>query len=273
MAIYIVTGVLGAGKSLLTVAKIQEYVKEGRRVAGNFDLNMSALGGKRCKVSYTRVPDFPTAADLELIGKGHDEETYNEDKNGILVLDELAVWLNSREWNDKNRKDLIRWFVHARKRRWDVYLLVQDIEMIDAQIRKALCQYIVECHALDKIRVPVITPIYKLLTGKKYIPLPKYHIASVKMGRVENAVSVDRWSTSGKHLYSCYDTEQIFDPDYEHGVHSVLSPWHMEGRYLPERMSLPALILRLFIYCYLRLVLPLFGYRLSTRGGLRPCVR
>lgn len=268
MSIYIVTGALGSGKSLLTISKVEEYIKEGRRVAGNFDLNLEELGGKRCKVNYTRVPDFPSAADLELIGKGYDTTKFNEDHNGVLILDELAVWLNSCSWNDQGRKDLIRWLVHARKLGWDVFLLCQHIDMIDSQIREALCEFVVTCHALDKIKIPIFSALYKLFTGRKKLPLPKLHIGAVKMGRSQNPISVDRWSTTGRRYYKCYDTAQIFSPFYEHGTHTVLSPWYTAGRYLPEPIKVSELLWRVPFYYFAKFSALVFGYKMTKTGAL-----
>jgi cellulose biosynthesis protein BcsQ len=129
MPITFLTGKLGAGKSLTAVARMREYAGEGRRIAGNLDLHLDKFAShSRSKVSYTRIPDRPTAADLMALGSGND--TYDENNNGLLVLDELATWLNARNWQDPNRKALLDWFVHARKYGWDVIFLVQDISMV-----------------------------------------------------------------------------------------------------------------------------------------------
>lgn len=42
---------------------------------------------------------------------------------------------------------------------------------------------------------------------------------------------------SGRNLYSLYDTKQAFSRDYPHGMHSLLTPWHLRGRYLPPRRN------------------------------------
>jgi len=54
--------------------------------------------------------------------------------NGLLVLDELGTWLNSRNWNTKNRLEILNWLFLSRKDHWDLILLAQDYEMIDAQV-------------------------------------------------------------------------------------------------------------------------------------------
>ena len=56
---YVITGKLGAGKSLCAVGKVKEYLIEGRKVATNLDINMTKLVGKRSKKSVVyRLPDY-----------------------------------------------------------------------------------------------------------------------------------------------------------------------------------------------------------------------
>ena len=130
MAVYFITGKLGSGKTLAAVGRIRDYLGEGRRVATNLDLNMPELcNNTRSRRSVIRVPDKPRVQDLEAIGAGC--EGYDEDRFGALVLDELGTWFNTRNWRDPERKPIIDWFLHARKQRWDVYFIVQDINQVD----------------------------------------------------------------------------------------------------------------------------------------------
>lgn len=41
-----------------------------------------------------------------------------------------------------------------------------------------------------------------------------------------------------KRFYPCYNTKQVFTSMYPHGAHSVLSPWHIKGRYMGEKKTL-----------------------------------
>ncbi len=59
------------------------------------------------KKTITRLPDRPRLEDLESIGLGHDDDSYNENRNGIILLDECASWLNVRSWSDKSRAHLV----------------------------------------------------------------------------------------------------------------------------------------------------------------------
>ena len=90
MAVYFVTGKLGAGKSLMAVARIKDYLERGRTVATNLDLYLEHLISKKSKTcTVLRLPDQPSVEDFELMGIAND--TPDESKNGLLVLDERRV--------------------------------------------------------------------------------------------------------------------------------------------------------------------------------------
>ena len=49
MAVYVVTGKLGAGKTLVAVGKIKDKLNQGCKVATNLDLNLDKLIGDRLR--------------------------------------------------------------------------------------------------------------------------------------------------------------------------------------------------------------------------------
>jgi hypothetical protein len=221
MAVYFITGKLGCGKTLCTVGKIRDYLEQGRRVATNLDINLTAFTKHDSMAYVTRVPDKPSLRDLEIIGEGCEES--NEDKYGLLVLDELGTWFNSRNWRDKERLDTIDWFLHARKKHWDIFFIVQNINSLDDQLVSALCEHLVICKRTDRLSIPIIGPILKTIGFTKV--LPKIHVAKVYYGQSVTSMPVDRWWYRGKDLYSAYNTDQIFD-DESHSVHSVLPAYY-----------------------------------------------
>jgi len=244
MPVYIVHGGLGSGKTLASVGRLRDYAALGNRIAGNIDINLEAFGSSpNSKTVYTRVPDRPTAFDLEALGYGKPEDDFDEENNGLLVLDEIATWLNSRTWNEKGRAALIDWFVHARKYGWDIIFLVQFPEMMDSQIREALSDYLVDCSRLDRISIPVVSSVSKHFTRSgRPVRLPKVHIATLWY---KGKIKADRWVYRATDLYSSYNTKQVISDDYPNGAHTLLSRWHLEGRYMePEfRLTLPFVLL------------------------------
>lgn len=238
MAVYVVQGKLGTGKSKFAVGKIREALLAGRRVATNLDLYMDGLMPPQHRASVIRIPDKPTGAQLDMIGHGN-PDSYDEDNNGVLVLDELASWLNARQFQDKNRAGLIDWLIHARKKGWDVYLIVQHADMIDKQVRTALAEYMIRCVRADKIRIPIVGQFL----GKKG-RLPRMHIAKISLADVPG-VTIDQEWFRGDYLHAGYDTRQIFKDDPEGAPFSYLSAWHLKGRFM-ARQPRQTLLQRLF---------------------------
>lgn len=222
MAVYCVQGKLGTGKTLFCVQRAREALAEGRRVASNVELVLPAFGLRQARTHYVRVPDKPTAWDLDALGHGN-PDSYDEDRNGVLILDELGTWLNSRSFQDKGRAALIDWLIHARKHGWDVFLIVQDEQMIDKQVREALIEYSCRCMRLDKMRIPVIGSLLAL-AGGRWGYLPKAHIVTARVGYGANSVVAQRWWFRAREFFGCYDTRQIFRSDYPHGPYSQ---WHV----------------------------------------------
>lgn len=223
MSDFLVTGRKGSGKSLVVVRRMRDALRQGRPVATNFDLNLENMlpPGNRSARCY-RLPDFPSLEDLEAIGEGNRE--VDEDCNGLVVLDELAVFLNARTFQDKRREGVLRWLVHSRKMGWDTYLLAQHPNQIDKQIRESQAEYHVVCRRLDKLKIPLLG-----------VRLPKVHLGFVKYGMEHNAVMAERWVFRGRDVYSCYDTRQKFTADYSHGLFMYLPPGYLN---LPSKLSI-----------------------------------
>lgn len=230
MAVYIVTGKLGSGKTLLAVQKIQDYLRAGRSVAVNIDVRMEKLCKPDNRYSrLVRLPDLPTADDL--IGLGMGCEVYDEAKFGGIFLDEAGVWLNSRDWNSGGRGDLLKFFLFLRKRRWDLWLLVQNIGAIDKQVRDSIAEHVVYLNRWDRIKVPFFGLLGRILSlGLWSGRLPKLHHAVVKYGAKHGAMKVDEWYYRGEDFYDFYDTTQEYDKGYDKGSYSMLPPGYWRRR-------------------------------------------
>lgn len=227
MPVFSVEGKLGTGKTKFCVWRAQEAIAAGRKVASNVDMAAHLLNPSR-PGKIIRVPDKPTAHDLLMIGHGN-PDSYDEDKNGLLILDELGTWLNARSFQDASRAGVLDWLIHARKYGWDVYLIVQDANMIDKQVREALIEYQIRCMRLDKVRVPLIGHFLGLIKPR-WAYLPKFHLATARVGGASSAIVAERWQFLGTNLHACYDTRQVFKSGYEHGTFTALPPWDLKPR-------------------------------------------
>jgi hypothetical protein len=244
MGVQFVTGKLGGGKGKYAVMKLLEAAKENRRISGNVDLNLAEFSKKTAKTRYIRVPDKPNAFDLEALGHGN-PESYDEDRNGLLVLDELGTWFNSRSFQDKERAGVLDWMIHARKHGWDVILICQNEVQIDKQAREALGEVFVRCMAMHKVKIPVVGALLTLLTlglaPEKWLRLPRFHVASVRVGTGGSSFVSERIAYRGDHLHAMYDTRQIFKADPEQRTRSELSPLYFTG--LPAKKKNPFTLL------------------------------
>lgn len=57
MAGYVITGTRGAGKSLVAVARIRDYLESGKPVATNLDIDLPKLLKARPSAPLIRMPD------------------------------------------------------------------------------------------------------------------------------------------------------------------------------------------------------------------------
>lgn len=210
-----IEGRRGSGKSKWAVAKIQLYLNEGRKVVTNLDLFLENMCPDNNAVNYIRLPDYPRSIDLHAIGSAYDTldendpDTYDENKNGVVIIDELLTSFNSRNWNDPDRLNVINWIVLSRKKGWDLYFIGQDFGSIDKQIQDTVIEEIISCRSNEKLYPGVfwnfiIKPIYMRFAGKK-------HFAYRYDGKTKGKDTFNyRESFKREDLHSCYKTGQIF---------------------------------------------------------------
>lgn len=261
MADYVITGRKGNGKGLYAVLLIKEALQAGKRVATNMDINIEQLLPSCSRSTIIRLPDRPTEFDLLAIGRG--QEGVLEEDNGLLVLDECSHFLSSRDWSDKSRAGILNWLTMSRKYGWDTYLTAQGVEQLDKQVRTCLVEYRIDLKRTDKWSIPLITQISSFFLGdSRALRFPKMHIAVTKQGMDRNGFHIGSRFFRGVELWSAYSTQQVF-LDREHplacGLHTVLSPWHIQGRYEKQSYNWTIsdyllLLPRILVYCAFRLV-------------------
>lgn len=235
MSDYLIHGKKGNGKSLIAVGRMRDALLAGKPVATNLNLKIEMMVGAQNRTTRLfRLPDRPSSLDMYAIGRGSDN--VDESTYGVIVLDEMATWMNARSFADHDRQKLLDWFVHSRKLGWDVYFICQNPAQIDKQVRESLVELSVACKRLDKLRIPFLGPLSKAILGKE-IRAPKIHTATVRYGLGHNDLVNDRWTYRGTHLYACYDTQQVFKADYSDGLFCVLPAWHVYGRYLAPQVT------------------------------------
>lgn len=262
--IYVITGHLGSGKSLLAIRIAHDYLKAGKKVASNITLNLDKLMPEASRLTATKLPYIPTAEHLNLLGSAY-EGAYDEEKFGLLILDEAGTWLNSRDWNDKDRRGLFQWITHARKLGWDVALIVQDFEALDSQIRRSVTEVHVKCSRTDRIKLPFIP-----------VTAPKFHIATARYQSPSGSI-FKRWTARGDDYYDAYNTREAVKQEITYteagpidarAPFTMLSAWHLRGRYLPDPAH-PSLYVFTALKWVLVFTLTMLFFPLASRSGVR----
>lgn len=229
-----ITGELGSGKTMYAVKLIQEYLRAGRPVVTNLDLNLDKMMTIESEATAIRLPDKPTRKHFDDLGDSYDVKSgYDESKFGLIVLDECLTWLNSRGWQDKERSGVLDWFLHARKHGWNVAFIMQSADYCDPQLRETLLTYHISCRKMGKYRIPFVGKLFGLR-------MPKGTLATIMAGYGTNAINHDRELYRGTDLYAAYNTGQVFTSGFElmgdhffdmRASYTMLSAWHLKGRY------------------------------------------
>ncbi|MCA3187161.1 zonular occludens toxin domain-containing protein [Cupriavidus sp.] len=258
MSDYALTGKKGTGKSSGAVRQIQARLRAGKRVATNLNIHMEHLMPAHSRAYVIRLRDKPTANDLFSLGSGNPNikfepivdknpksvtygqcigttdpviaDGFDENDNGLLVLDEMGTWLNSRSFQDPSRAPVLDWLAHGRKFGWDVFYLMQNITQVDKQLRESFIEYCVRFHRLDKIKIPGVSALTRLITAGQFQgQFPRFHIGVMRLGCDPSGMVADRWVFRGGNIHKAYDTTQVFQEFYPHGTFCYLSHWHLEG--------------------------------------------
>jgi len=264
MALYL-EGKPGAGKSLVAIGMIKDYLMRGRPVATNMDIYFHEWHDKYFKkLSCYRLPDYPSSQDLNSLGYAYNGD-YDETKNGLIVLDECSRNLNSRTWSEKIRLDMILWFSQYRKFCWDLILIVQDVKALDSQLRECTMELKGHCYNSKK-------------TGwLSWVPW-QFHLCVIRSILDKSDVVLERMAYRVTDIKKLYNTRQQYSPvsEFQWGTYSYLSPWHLVGRYIVQVSLHERLVylLKTIFYLFVLLrpsLLPVFFQRpLARRSRIWP---
>lgn len=258
---YFIVGQRGSGKGIVVVSKLRELLLRGNVVATNMDIDLVKLFpdkiyDKSFRPKLYRLPDVPSGDDILYLGLVQDHNTHRyfgkleqfiacattaERDYGALILDELQVWMNSRERGEKAKERLsfFKLLPLTRKLGWSTYFTSQTSEAVDKQVRDLL-EYKVSVFRTDRMALPLPIPILgflikmliKALSGGGF--LPRFHIASV----VYKGEFVESWKYRGsKEVMSAYNTKQFYSDSYEHGTYMLLPPSYYVDPVLPGEPS------------------------------------
>jgi hypothetical protein len=194
-----VTGTLGSGKSYYATRQVFRYLAAGKTVALNYDLVPYVARNKKGERDpshpYEAAPWWRTAHEMSkkrlapaesptdrwrwILGcmdrcwRFEDQEDLydfrlpgdpDKEDRGLLVIDEGALRMNSRMWNERGAKNAkkghhklrdLEFMLHVRKLGWTMLLLTQGFKMIDNQYRE-LGPVEIRLRNLNKINIPLL---------------------------------------------------------------------------------------------------------------------
>lgn len=133
MAIHVLTGRPGEGKTYLLTKKAIEFLKEGREVWSNYWIK-------------------PT--DRNLQGKIHYYEKVNQlvsVENGVILMDEGHIYFNARNWEKLDEKFQYKLQQH-RKDGLDIWCTAQNVKRLDVIMRELVSNYY-ECKKVFALKL------------------------------------------------------------------------------------------------------------------------
>jgi hypothetical protein len=137
--IQIVTGKLGAGKTLFTVMHMFDHLCKGRRVATNIDIDwpeMVALARRVRRVEL--VPEQLLRINPGVDPNWHTLVPWGDPAFPVEVyLDEIHLFFNARNWQVTQQRceQLLSFLSQSRKAGINVTFIAQEITTIDKQFR------------------------------------------------------------------------------------------------------------------------------------------
>jgi Zonular occludens toxin (Zot) len=198
-----VTGPPGAGKTFYAIRKMAEALEQGKVIASNVEMTDGWLERLAKRNVFTRavpgrVKRRVAAWERQALLTDDLQELFSirlhgqKEGRGVMVLDEAHGWMNARMWKDEDRLDIVRFFSQHRKLGWDVFLITQDMNNIDRQVR-SLSEYHVQLRNLKRM---------------KYLGVP--------LAPMDLFLAVWTWHTAGKavvkrEVYGLNGTRKLYD--------------------------------------------------------------
>lgn len=145
MALYLITGVMGGGKSYLGADVCLTAFEEGAVVHTNMQLNEETIAERGWTEMYIKLPSDPAEWKQHL----HAGE---EGKENLLMIDEaaLAFHVHDQSANKGHNRGIFELLVWSRKAGLDVYFITQSAANIDVMLRR-LTEITIHCVAVKMI--------------------------------------------------------------------------------------------------------------------------
>lgn len=256
-----ISGKRGYGKGLYGVLQASRYLKQNRMVATNVDLFLEHLTQPHNTTNVYRLPDQPKSWHYEALPMPT-ENIKDEDSFGLLLLDEVSIYLNAQKWNEKDRQQQKDFFNESRKKGWDIVFIGQYFNQLDNGLRE-----LVDTHSFvkrtDKLAIPFITFFFKNFFDLD-VRWPKFHYALTFNGinklAVRTGVDFYHHSAVGKG----YDTSQSIRANQVTAPYTLLSHYQLKGRYMSNMKLYKSYMFRGAAGSFLICLLSFYAYSFFT---------
>lgn len=199
MTCYLYSGTPGSGKSLHMAKSIYWAVKMHRPVIANFDINRTMFKDTN---SFHMVDNSDLSPELlERFAVDYFKTQQFREGAISLYIDEAQVIFSNRDWSAEGRKEWIRFFTQHRKLGYNVYIVAQNHEMIDKQIR-ALLEYEVMHRKLNNVGWVGMLANVLFLGHPVVCGVTRWYGMKMRIS--------SEWFLGTKKYYRLYDTLKIF---------------------------------------------------------------
>lgn len=181
MAVILVDGPPGSGKSLLTTYQGIEAILEHKNVIANYPFNMNYFRHKKRigRFQYVNSSDLSPQYLVRWAMENHKRSGHWAKKcQTIVIIDEAEMIFNSRAWKDDSRMDWINFLANHRHLNFDIYLICPLDRMLDRQIRGVVTSEY-RCRAITAFGF--YGKIISFLFGGLFVAVPYNYSAHVKL--------------------------------------------------------------------------------------------
>lgn len=192
-------GRLGGGKTYSAVLRMVEAWADGATVCTNISVNW-----ENCKTYCRRVFGLELD-DRQLILLPDDkisEFHKHTPSNCLVVLDEVHLWFNSRDWAQSSR-ELLAFLTQSRKYKTDIIFISQSALNMDKQFMR-LVQFIWRFRDMERFTVPGL-----------YIKWPFKQILQKRFDYDGKTEQESRFVHKSKEIFDLYDTNSVYKTSFQ----------------------------------------------------------
>lgn len=197
--IYLYSGTPGSGKSLHQAKDIYDWLRKGKVVIANFDIDVNKI--PKCKGQFIYLDNSFLKPDtlIKFAKVYFNDHKFRE--GGIrLYIDECQLLFNAREWQQYGRAEWLSFFTQHRKYGYDIFLIAQFDRMVDRQIRSLIEYEVIHRKASNFGTAGVLFSLFSC--GKLFVAVERWYPLNEKTGSY--------FFTARKKYYQLYDTYNTF---------------------------------------------------------------